>query len=188
MTSNCLEKCGICYEEKNLNHFKILECNHKVCKQCFPRIKNPLCPFCRQPFISNRRRSLPISIPNSNNELDDIQNIFGNLIVNRQRLSYDNHLENALRLQQRQERRQERRIRRRNRRNIQGIERGITIGPSQVFDFVENVEEENVEEENVEENVEENHKIEYRDNRRRNNRSNRWQQLNNQRHFMSRSL
>ena len=71
MTSNCLEKCGICYEEKEFNHFKILDCNHKVCKQCFPRIKNPLCPFCRQPFSSNRRSSLPISIPNSNNNTLD---------------------------------------------------------------------------------------------------------------------
>ena len=190
MTSNCLEKCGICYEEKEFNHFKILDCNHKVCKQCFPKIKNPLCPFCRQPFSSNRRSSLPISIPNSNNnELNDVQNMFGNLIVNRQRLSYDSHLENALRLQQRQERRQNRRNRRnrrQERRNRQGIERGVTIGPSQIFDFIENTEDNT--EDNKEDNAEENQKIEYRDNRRRNNRSNRWQQLNNQRNFMSHSL
>ena len=138
-------------------------------------------------FSSNRRSSLPISIPNSNNnELDDVQNMFGSLIVNRQRLSYDNHLENALRLQQRQERRQERRNRR-NRRNRRGVERGITIGPSQVFDFTENDELNDTIIINDEDKNQEN-RNRNKNERRYNNRSNRWQQLNSQRHFMSHSL
>ena len=44
------EECLICTESTLITDFNTLPCNHKLCKECFPRIKIPMCPFCRAPY------------------------------------------------------------------------------------------------------------------------------------------
>ena len=44
------EECMICMEPTLLTQFNTLPCNHKLCNQCFPKIKIPRCPFCRAPY------------------------------------------------------------------------------------------------------------------------------------------
>ena len=44
------EECLICTESTPLTDFNTLPCNHKLCKNCFPKIKIPMCPFCRAPY------------------------------------------------------------------------------------------------------------------------------------------
>ena len=67
--------CTICLDVNiHVAKIKSLDCGHTICIECYNKLVRNLCPFCRQPFSSNRRSSLPISIPNSNNnELDDVQ-------------------------------------------------------------------------------------------------------------------
>lgn len=38
--------CYICYNKKMPYHFIILQCNHRLCKDCFNKW-NITCPFCR---------------------------------------------------------------------------------------------------------------------------------------------
>jgi hypothetical protein len=40
-----MEECIICFEETS--EFNFYRCTHKVCKQCYPRIKT--CPICNTP-------------------------------------------------------------------------------------------------------------------------------------------
>lgn len=39
-----MEECFICFEETD--QFIFFECTHKVCTQCFPQLRSPLCPIC----------------------------------------------------------------------------------------------------------------------------------------------
>lgn len=67
-----MEECYICYNNVKLddNKWKILQCNHKMCKKCFDyldnNIKKNTCPFCRQPYkktdITNNQLQLRINI------------------------------------------------------------------------------------------------------------------------------
>lgn len=49
-------ECGVCLDTKTDTEFTILPCNHKVCSECFPKIKVPKCPFCRAQYgnINNK--------------------------------------------------------------------------------------------------------------------------------------
>ena len=49
METKC-EECSICTELTPLTDFNTLPCNHKLCKDCFPKIRIPMCPFCRAPY------------------------------------------------------------------------------------------------------------------------------------------
>ena len=49
METKC-EECSICTELTPLTDFNTLPCNHKLCKNCFPKIRIPMCPFCRAPY------------------------------------------------------------------------------------------------------------------------------------------
>ncbi len=42
--------CGVCLENKNEESFTTLPCNHKVCNECFPKIRVPVCPYCRHKY------------------------------------------------------------------------------------------------------------------------------------------
>jgi hypothetical protein len=42
--------CGICLENKKDDDFTDLPCNHRVCNECYPKIRVPVCPFCRQKY------------------------------------------------------------------------------------------------------------------------------------------
>jgi hypothetical protein len=55
--------CGVCLENKIEDNFTILPCNHKVCNECFPKIRVPVCPFCRHKYGNTNDRYY--------NEIDD---------------------------------------------------------------------------------------------------------------------
>ena len=48
--------CGVCLEKKEDDKFTTLPCNHKVCNVCFPKIRVPVCPFCRSRYGNNNER------------------------------------------------------------------------------------------------------------------------------------
>jgi len=45
-----MKECIICYKSFNSNFFKILKCNHELCKNCYLKLEQPHCPYCRHPF------------------------------------------------------------------------------------------------------------------------------------------
>ena len=40
-------ECHICYEHKNPDKLKKLVCNHELCNDCYKKLKQNTCPFCR---------------------------------------------------------------------------------------------------------------------------------------------
>lgn len=42
--------CGVCLDNKDKDDFTVLPCNHTVCNECFPKIRIPVCPFCRHKY------------------------------------------------------------------------------------------------------------------------------------------
>lgn len=42
------KECYICYEEVNECCFKKLNCKHELCQDCYVKLPNEKCPFCRQ--------------------------------------------------------------------------------------------------------------------------------------------
>ena len=55
--------CGVCLDTKVDTEFTTLPCNHKVCNDCFPRIRVPVCPFCRAKYGNTNNKYY--------NEIDD---------------------------------------------------------------------------------------------------------------------
>ena len=45
-----MEDCPVCLDSVNTTNFNTLPCNHNVCKNCFPKLRIPICPLCRAPF------------------------------------------------------------------------------------------------------------------------------------------
>lgn len=45
-----MEDCPVCLDSFNIPSFNILPCNHKICQICYPKIRVPICPLCRQPY------------------------------------------------------------------------------------------------------------------------------------------
>ena len=43
-----LEECLVCFDETN--QFQVFLCGHKVCVQCYPRLRSNKCPVCNQPI------------------------------------------------------------------------------------------------------------------------------------------
>ena len=56
--TNLLDQCGVCLEDRNRCDFEIFPCGHKLCHNCYPRLTNWTCPFCRS--------SVPMPIPQRN--------------------------------------------------------------------------------------------------------------------------
>ena len=174
-------ECNICWETKS--KFKRLKCNHQICTQCFPQIRNNLCPFCREPF----RNSTNINIrqnDNQNHQNHSFSNLSldDNLLLEFADSFNDLHIRQQNRRgRQRQNtrRRPRRRINRRNRRNrqnrqnIENNQRNEINGQE-----TNNQEETNNEETNNGENET------YRQNRKKsrikNRKNNRWNTLRNQ--------
>lgn len=176
-------ECNICWETKS--KFKRLKCNHQICTQCFPQIRNNLCPFCREPF----RNSTNINIrrnENQNHQNHSFSNLSldDNLLLEFADSFNDLHIRQQNRRgRQRQNirRRPRRRRNRRNRRNRQNIEnnqRNEINGQETNNQEETNNEETNNEETNNGENET------YRQNRKKsrikNRKNNRWNTLRNQ--------
>ena len=39
-------KCPVCFDKKRCK-IGLFECQHKLCSECFKKLKNPVCPTCR---------------------------------------------------------------------------------------------------------------------------------------------
>ena len=125
-------KCGICYENKDILAYIKLDCGHKVCKICFPRIVQKVCPYCRRPFedFSN------------NININNIDALLDTMSLNRYELNSQHYLELSLIDEERTQRRRMRRERRRERQSSLPIRiprpRGITNNsPIDIFDFTD---------------------------------------------------
>lgn len=44
--------CCICIETKDKKDIKFFSCSHFVCKDCFKKLRDTLCPICRKPLDS----------------------------------------------------------------------------------------------------------------------------------------
>ena len=108
-------ECNICWEVKD--KFKLFNCSHQVCTQCFPQIRNNLCPFCRKPF---RHTSQGININNTriNNNAHQFSNLSldDNLLLEFADSFNDLHIRYNTERRRNNRRRNRRRNRRKNRR------------------------------------------------------------------------
>lgn len=167
-------ECNICWETKS--KFKRLKCNHQICTQCFPQIRNNLCPFCRESFINstNIRRNENQNHQNhsfSNLSLDD------NLLLEFADSFNDLHIRQQNRRGRQRQNIRRRPRRRRNRRNRRNIENNQEETNSEET----NSEETNGEETNGEEtNSEETNRQNRKKSRIKNRKNNRWNTLRNQ--------
>ena len=47
MHSESNSNCGVCLEDFKSDEMKILDCCHKLCNNCLPKLRKKECPFCR---------------------------------------------------------------------------------------------------------------------------------------------
>ena len=79
-------ECPVCLEHKKKKQIKILECNHKVCKECYNKMLNHkihTCPMCRYNFKS------------------DINNIYYKIRKRRRNLTYEEYVERRQKIKDR---------------------------------------------------------------------------------------
>ena len=74
--------CTICYEIKKESQFKILDCKHKLCKDCYNKLRENTCPYCRREIKGKKKYNkcinniIPIAdTPNIsiNDKIDDLE-------------------------------------------------------------------------------------------------------------------
>ena len=53
--------CTICYEIKKESQFKILDCKHKLCNDCYNRLRENTCPYCRRKIKGKKKFNLCIN-------------------------------------------------------------------------------------------------------------------------------
>ena len=112
-------ECYICYEHNSDKIFKTLVCNHSLCNDCYKKLIQSKCPFCRHPIeIPNpsvyTAPDIPFSIEDINssqninfqNIADDYQQPFSRVRRNmnrrrRRNLSFDEVLERRKRIKKR---------------------------------------------------------------------------------------
>ena len=74
ITENTIKECDICKHVKTMREFKVLVCNHHICKSCFYEIRQrnkntSKCPFCREKLAGEddvKQIIITISIPSQN--------------------------------------------------------------------------------------------------------------------------
>ena len=122
-------KCGICYENKDFLSFIKFDCGHKVCKACFPRIIQKVCPYCRRPF----------EVFSNVDNISNLDALLDTVTLNRIELNSQHYLEQSLLNYERRHRRRMRRERRQSSLPIRIPQaRGITDNaPIRTFDFTE---------------------------------------------------
>ena len=57
-----MRECSICFENKE-NFYDLSCCVNNICMECFEKLHNPQCPFCRTLIIHRRFRSMSIIEP-----------------------------------------------------------------------------------------------------------------------------
>lgn len=168
-----ITKCHICWEQKKCESFEFLPCEHSLCGECYKKMRNHLCPFCRQPY----KRSKPVDVPilnmplprNTNNSVMNDEELLLEMAHSFEDLEIDQgrHHSNP-----RNRNRQNRRRRRPSRRTSRN--RNTTLVVETVFEF------EFVEEDAESPKKKRKTKKPTRKNRTRNNR---WNSLRNQQRF-----
>ena len=58
------QKCDICFEEKSPDSFGFLPCTHSFCAVCIGKLRENVCPMCRNPFEEYSQTSYANSVPN----------------------------------------------------------------------------------------------------------------------------
>ena len=157
--------CGVCYEDLESDQFKILECSHKLCKNCLPKLKKLECPFCRASFAEDKQ-------PDEEEEyiIHTTTNLQNQLSV----------------LETQYDRRLDRRRRRRERRNRNPRPRSSNHELIGVFFMDEEIESEDEILIRQQPNTDEN--ISQQNINNRYHKSNRWNDLNRQRNLYSSSF
>lgn len=69
LTSNLLFECGICIENKSVEHVTFLPCIHFICVRCYDKLIKNECPFCRN-IISDIKEE---EYDPAENEYDDVE-------------------------------------------------------------------------------------------------------------------
>ena len=64
-------ECGICLEKFTHADATVLECTHVTCNDCFQRLANKECPFCRHEFSDARERRLLAEVDGYGDEEKD---------------------------------------------------------------------------------------------------------------------
>jgi hypothetical protein len=174
-------ECNICWEVKD--KFKLFNCSHQVCTQCFPQIRNNLCPFCRKPF---RHTSQGININNTriNNNAHQFSNLSldDNLLLEFADSFNDLHIRYNTERRRNNRRRNRRKNRRKNRRrNRRRNNNQINTNNIDENNNVNTDENNNV---NTDENIELRRTEEIKKTRKKsrikNRKNNRWNTLRNQ--------
>ena len=60
-----MEDCTICYQKAN--NWKVLPCQHKLCKKCYMLLRQATCPYCRREFIYTKEEQIKRYNINSSN-------------------------------------------------------------------------------------------------------------------------
>ena len=141
-------ECRICYENVTQDNLEILECAHSLCQSCLGNLRQRVCPFCRTPIQSPSEPLLPI-VP----QPPLILNIRLNVIPQPRR----------------------RRRRRRPRRRVSSEPQAMVppqLGPDEINDIVNDIEQSSV--------VESKNDVSVSDNNRQHRRNfrNRWREHN----------
>lgn len=152
-------ECEICYSHKCNNDFIKLPCDHELCNECFPKIMNGKCPFCRFKFSNTNQQYY--------NEIDNEIDLEIDIL-------YYSEDENQLTSRQRRRRRRNYNIYN-NRNNRNNRPRNITSNiPIEIFIF----DEETPNQEPTTQSLNTKTKRVFKQNgKRRNKKNNRWNQL-----------
>ncbi len=137
------KKCDICFDNKSEDEFGFLPCSHSFCSCCLDKLRQSICPMCRNPFSEYTQTSYSRSVPISSNVF--LSDYYQGSTQD------DLYVEDRLVTQRTLRRRQRRRRRRRGRRNPHIIEaRTLEARPEEIFyldeDLIESLDIENKEE------------------------------------------
>lgn len=93
-----MEDCYICYKKTHESEFKVLSCQHKLCKSCYLHLSTNFCPFCRQTFTYSRvdiynRQELNLNYINNNNTSPQLFDI--NTLSNDYNFNFEFNIPNA---------------------------------------------------------------------------------------------
>jgi hypothetical protein len=186
-----MNECNICFEVyEDTSSITWLPCFHFLCNGCFHKLRNNLCPFCRDEF-STEQQNVSYSLPNRQVNLMYDRDILEDNILDDNNILEDEHFLQRNRNRNRNTGNNHRR--RRRRRNIVSytydshdtiidsivdvVDDNLDVVVDVVDDVVDNVDV-------VDDNIfilEENKSTDDRLNQKHNqNRYNRWNSLNNQ--------
>jgi hypothetical protein len=161
--------CNICYETYDMESIVWLNCLHNLCKNCYNRLTQPLCPYCR------------FNIPKNNNILSEPEQPVLSASAPTPIIQIPRDWEQNTRIERRRRQRQ-REIERYSRRNTRRIpiqNNTQEITEEIPIQNIQNIQNDEINDEyifNFEESIDDNNLQKLK-----NTKNNRWNHLNNQR-------